>query len=141
GWAQHMASGGCGGGICHSNLSDGVSGDWRRLGENVGRGPSVDAIHQALVNSPGHYANLVDPGFRLVGVGVLNINGTLWVAQVFMEPASQPAPSTPHPRRDPDFFCGRQVQERRPAQLAVAFRCSFSRARAATRTVRPRHRG
>jgi len=96
-WAQHMANGGCGGSICHSNLSDGVSSNWRRLGENVGKGPAVDAIHNAFVNSPGHYANLIDPGFRLVGVGVLNINGTLWVAEVFMEPASQPAPSSPAP--------------------------------------------
>ena len=90
-WAQHMADVGS---ISHSNLPDGVTVAWRRLGENVGTGPSVDSVHQALVASPGHFKNLTDPGFRYVGVGVVNANGTTFVSEVFMEPASQPAPST-----------------------------------------------
>ncbi len=90
-WAQTMADAHH---ISHSHLSDGVSADWRRLGENVGTGPSVDAIHTALVHSPEHYRNLMDPGFRYVGVGVVSINGTIFVSEVFMELASQPAPST-----------------------------------------------
>jgi hypothetical protein len=94
-WAEHMAAVG---GISHSNLTDGVPGDWKRLGENVGRGPSVDSIHNALVASPEHYANLTDPGFQSIGVGVVNANGTYYVAEVFMESASQPAPSAPAPR-------------------------------------------
>lgn len=93
-WAQVMADNGH---IFHSNLSDGVSGAWSRLGENVGVGPTVQMIHDAFVASPAHYENLVDPGFRYVGVGVVSINGTLWVSEVFMEPASQPAPSSPPP--------------------------------------------
>ncbi len=48
-WAQHMADSGC---LCHSNLPDGVTVGWRKLGENIGRGPSVTSIHTALVNSP-----------------------------------------------------------------------------------------
>ncbi len=94
GWAEHMAAVGA---ISHSNLADGAPPEWRRLGENVGRGPSVEAIHNALVASPEHYKNLTDPGFRSVGVGVVNANGTLYVAEVFMESASQPAPSTSAP--------------------------------------------
>lgn len=93
GWAQTMADSG---GIFHSNLSDGITVNWYRLGENVGRGPSVEAIHNALVASPGHYANLVDPGFRYIGVGVVNHNGVIYVSEVFMEPQSQPA-SSPTP--------------------------------------------
>jgi hypothetical protein len=94
-WAAHMAAVGA---ISHSVLSDGAPGNWQRLGENVGRGPSVDAIHNALVASPEHYANLTDPGFQTIGVGVVNANGTYYVAEVFMESASQPAPSAPAPR-------------------------------------------
>lgn len=90
GWAQTMANSG---GIFHSNLSDGITVNWYRLGENVGRGPSVESIHNALVASPGHYANLVDPGFRYIGVGVVNHNGVIYVSEVFMEPQSQPASS------------------------------------------------
>ncbi len=94
-WAEHMAAVGA---ISHSNLSDGAPSNWRRLGENVGRGPSVASIHDALVASPDHYANLTDPGFQSIGVGVVNANGTYYVSEVFMESASQPAPSAPAPR-------------------------------------------
>ena len=94
-WAEHMAAAGA---ISHSNLADGAPGNWQRLGENVGMGPSVGSIHQALVDSHEHYVNLTDPGFQSIGVGVVNANGTYYVAEVFMESASQPAPSAPTPR-------------------------------------------
>jgi len=94
-WAEHMAAVGA---ISHSNLPDGAPSEWHRLGENVGRGPSVDAIHNALVASPEHYANLTDPGFQSIGVGVVNANGTIFVSEVFMESASQPAPQASSPR-------------------------------------------
>ena len=93
-WAEQMAAAGD---ISHSNLADGAPDEWTRLGENVGRGPSVEAIHNALVASPDHYKNLTDPGFRYVGVGVVNANGTYYVSEVFMESASQPAPNTSAP--------------------------------------------
>lgn len=95
GWADTMAGAGR---IWHSNLPDGVSSDWQKLGENVGMGPSVAALMDAFIASPKHYQNLVDPGFRYIGVGVVNAGGTLYVSQVFMALASQPAPSTPAPR-------------------------------------------
>jgi hypothetical protein len=94
GWAQTMANKGD---IWHSNLPDGVTENWQRLGENVGMGGSVNALHDAFVGSPHHYENLIDPGFRYVGVGVVNANGTIFVSEVFMELASQPAPTTSAP--------------------------------------------
>jgi hypothetical protein len=93
-WAKTMADKGD---IWHSNLPDGVTENWQRLGENVGMGGSVDALHDAFVKSPHHYENLIDPGFRYVGVGVVNANGTLFVSEVFMELASQPAPTASAP--------------------------------------------
>lgn len=93
-WAQQMATVGA---LSHSSLSSGITANWYKLGENVGRGPSEPAIHAAFVASPEHYKNLTDPGFRYVGVGVVNSNGTIYVAEEFMQLASQPAPSTPAP--------------------------------------------
>lgn len=94
GWAQTMANAGS---IFHSNLASGAPANWQRLGENVGRGGDVVSVHNAFVASPGHLANLVDPGFRYVGVGVVNVDGGIYVAEVFMQTASQPTQSTPAP--------------------------------------------
>jgi uncharacterized protein YkwD len=41
---------------------------WQKLGENLGVGPSVELIYDALVASPSHLANIVDPSFTKVGV-------------------------------------------------------------------------
>ncbi len=71
--------------IWHSNLSDGVTARWQKLGENVGVGPSVAALHEAFVKSPTHYANLVDPAFRYVGLGVVTVDGRSFVSEVFMQ--------------------------------------------------------
>lgn len=91
-WSQTQANSGT---IFHSTLTDGVSQNWQSLGENVGMGPDVLAIHNALVASPRHYQNLVDGRFTDVGIGVVNQNGTLYVSQVFMQ--LMPAQSTPTP--------------------------------------------
>src|SRR5262245_37173914 len=45
--------------------------NWRKTGENVGMGPTVQAIQNALVNSPGHYANITDGSFQKVGIGIV----------------------------------------------------------------------
>src|SRR5262245_20242754 len=62
---QEMANAGT---IFHSNpLSAGVTEPWLKLGENVGTGPSVQPVMNAFINSPGHYANIVDPHFNYIG--------------------------------------------------------------------------
>lgn len=94
-WSHTMAEAGE---IWHSELPDGITVDWKRLGENVGMGGSVEALHQAFIDSPGHYQNLIDPGFRHVGLGVtVDADGTIFVSEVFMELASQPAPAASKP--------------------------------------------
>jgi hypothetical protein len=93
-WAQTMADKSV---IWHSSLSDGITADWQKLGENVGMGGTVDGLHIAFVNSPHHYENLVDPSFRSIGVGVVrSTTGVIFVAEEFMEPrAAAAAPSIP----------------------------------------------
>lgn len=97
-WAAVMAAAGK---IWHSTLSDGITADWKKLGENVGMGGSVDGLHAAFVASPGHYANLVDPSFSHVGVGVVMSGNTIFVAEMFMQtmsattaPLVTPSPTT-----------------------------------------------
>jgi hypothetical protein len=89
-WSQTQANSGT---IFHSTLTNGVTQNWHRLGENVGMGPDAAAIHDALVRSPRHYENLVDPGFTEVGIGVVRQGDVIYVSQVFME--FMPESSTP----------------------------------------------
>lgn len=82
------------GGLFHApDLSVGVTSDWQKLGENVGRGSNVDAVWNAFVNSPAHYANLVDPRFTRIGIAVTEADGMIWTTQRFLQPAAAPAPS------------------------------------------------
>lgn len=74
------------------DLSMGVRADWRKLGENVGVAPDghFEELFEAFVASPTHLANMVDPSFDLVGVGVVHSDGKVWMTQRFMDadPAS-----------------------------------------------------
>ena len=81
-WSAEMASAGR---IWHSTLSDGITEDWKKLGENVGMGESVDRLHAEFVASPRHYENLVDPAFGHVGIGVVMNGDTIYVSEVFMQ--------------------------------------------------------
>jgi uncharacterized protein YkwD len=57
---------------------------WTKLGENVGRGPSIDAVYDGFLQSPAHRANLLDSAFNWVGTGTaVAADGTVYVVQVF----------------------------------------------------------
>lgn len=74
--------------IRHSQLSDGAPAEWRKLGENVGRGGSIDQVQVAYMNSPGHRANILDGSYTSMGAGAVwgTCNGysTVFTVQVFM---------------------------------------------------------
>lgn len=74
------------------NLGSHVS-NWQKVGENVGKGPSVSSIHSAFMNSPGHRANILGSDWTQVGVGVDVRDGTVWVTQVFRKPAGSSEPA------------------------------------------------
>jgi hypothetical protein len=102
-WARTMAGAGR---IWHCALPDGITADWAALGENVGTAGTVEQLHQAFVNSPHHYENLVRPDYQYIGVGIADVDGVLYASEVFMKlrpatpPASRPPantpPATPH---------------------------------------------
>lgn len=58
--------------LAHSDdIVTGAPSDWLKVGENVGRGNALDAIWDAFLASPSHAANVLDPDFDFVGVGVV----------------------------------------------------------------------
>ena len=69
----------------NTQLDRQVRANWKKLGENVGTGPTVDDIFNAFLASPTHRANVVDPRFTKVGVGVVaDASGQLYTAHEFM---------------------------------------------------------
>src|SRR5687767_12297721 len=60
-WADRLANENA---LYHSNLTDGIGGCWRELGENVGYGGSIAEIQGAYMNSAGHRANVLNPRFN-----------------------------------------------------------------------------
>ena len=54
------------------------------MGENIALAPSVETAHRNLMNSPGHRANILDPAFTRVGIGIIVAPGAgLMVSQEF----------------------------------------------------------
>ncbi len=94
-WTDEMRSAG---GISHADpISAGLDAAWLKLGENVGTGPAVDAVMDAFIDSPGHYANIVDPAFTHVGVAVLWDGERMYTTHRFMtlQPSQPDAPAGP----------------------------------------------
>lgn len=81
-WAEHLARAN---GLSHSSLADGVSACWRGLGENVGYASSLPAVEEGFMASAGHRANILNPSFDRVGVGVARNGSRVFVVQVFMD--------------------------------------------------------
>jgi uncharacterized protein YkwD len=52
------------------------------MAENVGVGGSLGAVHDALMASSGHRANILG-GFDRVGVGVVRRGDRVWVTELF----------------------------------------------------------
>lgn len=59
---------------------------FNRAGENLAFNVSIAAAQQAFMNSPGHRANVLDPYYTQVGLGVVNgPNGRVYVVQEFSD--------------------------------------------------------
>jgi uncharacterized protein YkwD len=81
-WSEEMAQSGE---FRHSNLQAYITTtNWSTIGENIGKGGSVSAIFNALVDSSPHLANMLNSDFTHIGVGVyIDADGVLWTTHVF----------------------------------------------------------
>lgn len=107
-WSTFMAGGGCvqrdGVQLCHrQNLAMIASmvspRGWTRAGENVGTVPdggTVEALHQAFLNSASHRANLLSPYYNAVGIGVhFDPAGRLFVTFEYIATVGDPNTTGP----------------------------------------------
>ncbi len=79
-----------------SDLSEGVTGPWSRIGENIAYGWSVSNIHRMFMESKGHCENNLYSGFNRVGIEfATGGNGAMYVTVVFVQEsgASHPKPT------------------------------------------------
>lgn len=99
---RHAARMAAQGRIWHNgNLQNEVA-NWRAVGENVGMGGSVSAIHSAFMNSSAHRSNILDRDFTEVGIGTaVGGDGTIYVAEVFRQPMSSSTVRPPAPQPAP----------------------------------------
>lgn len=92
---NHAARMAAAGRIFHNgNLSGEVSGNWVALGENVGVGPSADAVHSAFMHSPAHAANVYGR-WDSMGLGVVESGGAVFITQVFSKSSDVASYSAP----------------------------------------------
>lgn len=80
-WAERLARENR---LYHSKLSDGIRTKWCSLGENVGYGPSVAAVQDGYMKSPGHRANILNRKWNGVGVGHATNGNRTFTVQVFI---------------------------------------------------------
>ena len=52
-------------------------------GENIAKHGDVESAHQALMESPGHRANILNPEFNAVGVGIVRDDSQVFVTEDF----------------------------------------------------------
>jgi len=78
-WANHMASTGR---LAHRGTWSGL-GSWCAAGENVGYGKDSVTVHNALMRSAPHRANILGRYDR-IGTGYAKRNGRVWITQIFL---------------------------------------------------------
>lgn len=54
-------------------------------GENVASGPDIPSIHNGFMHSPPHRANILNPSFDAVGIGIARRGADLWATQDFAQ--------------------------------------------------------
>lgn len=81
-WAAQLAADAR---LHHSSLIHEVieGDDWTAAGENVGYGPSIPVLIDAFAASPTHEANIVNPRYRAVGIGIVVVDDVIWTAHLF----------------------------------------------------------
>lgn len=74
---------------------------WQSIGENIGVGYSASSLHQALMNSSGHRANILG-NWTYVTIGVVTNDGRIWLTQNFVRtPTQHSVIATPTPPAAP----------------------------------------
>lgn len=75
-------------------------------GENLAKAPSVASAHKALMESPGHRANILNGNFDRVGIGIVVSGGYRYCVQLFTGGQREIVPVPEDNGRQPDQSAG-----------------------------------
>lgn len=104
-WSQHMLETD---NLYHNPNLAAVTTGWDALGENIGVGPDLDALHASFMASAGHRGNILGD-YDYVGIGVVEESPTkLWVTVIFMKSLDRPAATDPEVD-EPKPYASRQL--------------------------------
>lgn len=67
----------------HANL-DAAGVSYRQAGENIARATSISRVHNGLMNSSGHRANIMASSYTHIGVGVVKYGTSYYATQIFI---------------------------------------------------------
>ncbi len=120
-WSQQMLEAGR---LSHNPNLSSVTANWDRLGENVGVGTSISALHDAFMGSAGHRGNILGD-YDYVGIAVVEEHSTkLWITVVFMKSLNstptEPEVEEPEPYSDVKTTTGNSQPEANPPTRVVA---------------------
>lgn len=132
-WSRHMQEQGS---LSHSPNLAAVTTGWDKLGENVGVGTSISALHTAFMNSSGHRGNILGD-YDSVGIAVVEeTSSKLWITVVFMK-SLDPTPATPavedpepYAETQPAVDNGQPVANQPTSRVAAVALASAPKARA-----------
>ena len=109
---KHSAEMAAKGAIYHNSSLGSDVNNWRKVGENVGRGPSAKSVHQAFMGSTSHRTHILDAAYDRVGVGTVWKGSTLYVTVIFVD--SVGSSSAPKPK--PKYVAKKYVPVHKPAK-------------------------
>ena len=98
---KHSAEMASKGAIYHNSSLGSDVDNWRKVGENVGRGPSAKAVHQAFMGSSSHRTHILDGAYDRVGVGTVWKGSTLYVTVIFVDSVGSSSAPKPAPKYVP----------------------------------------
>lgn len=101
---KHSAEMAAKGAIYHNSSIGSDVDDWKKIGENVGRGPSAKSVHQAFMASSSHRAHILDGAYDQIGVGTVWKGSTLYVTVIFVDRVGAAVAPKPKPTFVPKKF-------------------------------------
>lgn len=133
-WSAHMAAAGS---LVHNgSLASQVHG-WSMIGENIAMAGSATQAQQLWMGSGGHRANILQPRYNRVGVGVTrSSDGRLWFTVDFEQVSgSAPAPTPTHSASPAPTK--HHSSATRPSSQVSRTSAAHRASRSAPRTTRP----